>query len=159
MDKKAVRVKPKNECSELGGVCVISVGESDEYSGAYIPGVDYWHWSFDSYNDQWVAYAYPPAHIDREAWEPCEYCGGEKTLYQHTNSTKLFMNTFGKAATLVTECNACPPHADCCIKGISANSAFKINFCPECGRPLTPEAWVELEKRLSGSREWEEFRG
>ena len=88
--------------------------------------------------------------IDREAWEkPCDMCGGEKTLYQHTNTTKLFMNTFGKAATLVTECMTCPPYADCCMKGVSANSAFKINFCPECGRPLTSEAWAELKKRLS----------
>lgn len=90
------------------------------------------------------------AHIDREAWEPCKVCNGKTTLYQHTNSTKLFMNTFGQAATLVTECMACPPYADCCMKGISANSAFKINFCPECGRPLTPEAWEILEKRLRG---------
>ena len=91
-----------------------------------------------------------PAHIDREAWEPCEYCNGKTTLYQHTNSTKLFMNTFGKAATLVTECVACPPYADCCMKDISDNSAFRIKFCPECGRPLTEEAWAELEKRARG---------
>lgn len=95
--------------------------------------------------------AQPPAHIDREAWEkPCDMCGGKTTLYQHTNTTKLFMNTFGEASTLVTECMACPPYADCCMKGISANSAFKIKFCPECGRPLTDEAWAELEKRLRG---------
>lgn len=99
----------------------------------------------------WLAYAYPPTNIDREAWEkPCSMCGEKTTLYQHTNTTKLLMNTFGEAATLVTECMACPPYADCCMKGISANSAFKINFCPECGRPLTGEAWAELEKRLRG---------
>lgn len=101
------------------------------------------------YGKRWLAYAYPPAHIDREAWEnPCNMCGGKTTLYQHTNTTKLFMNTFGNAATLVTECMACPPYADCCMKGISANSAFKINFCPECGRPLTEKARAEREKRM-----------
>lgn len=105
----------------------------------------------DWYEEVGPAYARPPAHIDREGWEkPCGMCGGKTTLYQHTNTTKLFMNTFGEAATLVTECMACPPYADCCMKGISANSAFKINFCPECGRPLTEEAWAELEKRLRG---------
>ena len=105
--------------------------------------------TYSDYGVHFTAYAYPPAHIDREAWEkPCNMCGGKTTLYQHTNTTKLFMNTFGNAATLVTECTACPPYADCCMKDISANSAFKINFCPECGRPLTEEAWAELKKRM-----------
>ena len=93
-------------------------------------------------------YPYPLPHIDREAWEPCEVCNGKTTLYQHTNDTKLFMNTFGRAATLVTECVPCPPYADCCMKGISDNSAFKINFCPECGRPLTDEAVEMVMERL-----------
>lgn len=82
--------------------------------------------------------------------EPCEVCNGKKTLYQHTNSTKLFIDTLEEASTLVTECMACPPYAHCCMKGISANSAFKINFCPECGRPLTTEAWAMMAKRLRG---------
>lgn len=90
-----------------------------------------------------------PAHIDWKAWgKPCSVCGGKTTLYQQTNTTKLFVCTFGKAATLVTECVDCPPYADCCMKDVSANSAFKIKFCPECGRPLTEEARAELEKRL-----------
>lgn len=91
-----------------------------------------------------------PFHIDRSKWKPCEFCNGKTVLYQYTNSTKLFVNTFGGAATLVTECNDCPPYADCCMKDISANSAFRIKFCPECGRPLTEEAWAELERRLRG---------
>lgn len=66
----------------------------------------------------------------------CEFCGGGKTLYQQTRNTKLYINTFGKARTLVTECVQCPPFVKCCLKGISANSVFIINFCPECGRPL-----------------------
>lgn len=100
---------------------------------------------------QYTAYRRKKEHIDREAWEkPCSVCGGKTTLYQQTNTTKLFMSTFGKKATLVTECMACPPYADCCMKDISVNSAFKIKFCPECGRPLTEEARAELEKRLRG---------
>lgn len=114
-----------------------------------LQGISVKGYLLEEYGESWLAYAYPPAHIDREAWEkPCNMCGGKTTLYQHTNTTKLFMNTFGNAATLVTECTACPPYADCCMKDISANSAFKINFCPECGRPLTEEAWAELEKRI-----------
>lgn len=83
-----------------------------------------------------------------KVWGSCKVCNGEMTLYQHTNTTKLHMGTFGKATTLVTECNACPPHADCCMKGISANSAFIINYCPECGRPLTDEAVQMVMQRL-----------
>lgn len=90
----------------------------------------------------------PPIHIDRSKWESCEFCNGKTVLYQYTNSTKLFVNTFGGAATLVTECSDCPPYADCCMKDISANSAFRIKFCPNCGRPLTEEAWAKLERRL-----------
>lgn len=89
-------------------------------------------------------------NIDMESWKPCGMCGYGKTLYQHTHNTKLFINHFGETAMLVTECMSCPPYANCCMKGISANSEFKINFCPACGRPLTPEAWDELEKRLRG---------
>lgn len=113
-------------------------------------GVSEFYRDDDLREDGVKVYAYPPTHIDREAWEPCEYCNGKTTLYQHTNTTKLFMNTFGKAATLVTECIACPPYADCCMKDISADSAFRIKFCPECGRPLTEEGWAELEKRVRG---------
>ena len=83
-----------------------------------------------------------------KVWKPCKVCNGKTTLYQHTNTTKLFMNTFGKATTLVTECNACPPYADCCMKGISANSAFRISYCPECGRPLTDEAVQMVMERM-----------
>ncbi len=29
----------------------------------------------------------------------------------------------------------------------------KIKFCPFCGRPLTKEAWAELERRIGGNDE------
>ena len=66
----------------------------------------------------------------------CQYCKGKSALYQHTNHTRLYINTFGKARTLVTECIPCPPFANCCLKNNSARSAFIIKFCPECGRKL-----------------------
>ena len=119
-----------------------------------LQGISVKGYLLEEYGESWLAYAYPPAHIDREAWEkPCNMCGGKTTLYQHTNTTKLFMNTFGKAATLVTECNACPPYADCCMKGISMNSAFRISYCPECGRPLTDEAVDMVMERLEALHE------
>ena len=36
----------------------------------------------------------------------------------------------------------CP---DCCLWG-------RKRFCPECGRPLTEEAWTEMERRIGGKR-------
>ena len=72
--------------------------------------------------------AYPPAHIDREAWKPCECCkdaneihGWAMSVQKSKDGTRRMTNFEG---------------------------AFK--HCPECGRPLTPEAWAELEKRLRG---------
>lgn len=104
------------------------------------------NYDVDEYGTSWMAYRYQPVNLDE--WEPCEYCKGERAPYQHTHSTKLFIDTFGSARTLVTECNACPPYANCCAKDISVNSAFKIKFCPECGRPLTEESRAEWEKRM-----------
>lgn len=79
----------------------------------------------------WVAYAYPLAHIDREAWEPCEWCG----------------SVGGKPDNWV-----CSLEDD---NGYTVTNNHMVvcataNYCPVCGRPLTPEAWTELEKRLRG---------
>ena len=66
----------------------------------------------------------------------CEYCDGKRNEYQHTIDTKLSINTFEKARVLETECNRCPPYANCCMKNIPSRSVFLINFCPHCGRKL-----------------------
>lgn len=59
------------------------------------------------YGKTWTAYAYPPAHIDREKWGPCMWC--------------------------------------------VLNGQFGLNnYCSSCGRPLTEEAWAELERRVCG---------
>ena len=113
------------------GWCEVEIREKDPFAYVWWPGSEVEGIAkIEDYGKTWACYAYQLAHIDRKAWEkPCNMCGGRTTLYQHTNTTKLFMNTFGKAATLVTECVACPPYAECCMKGISANSAFiKIHF-------------------------------
>ena len=60
--------------------------------------------SLADYGKTWTAYAYQPAHIDREAWEPCMWCA----LY----------------------------------------AQFANKYCPSCGRPLTEEAWAELERKV-----------
>lgn len=74
---------------------------------------------FWCYGIGWLAYAYPPDSIDREAWEPCELCS-------------MPDGTPAKHLILAETCNG------------------EAKYCPECGRPLTPEAWGALGKRLRG---------
>ena len=81
--------------------------------------------TYSDYGTYFTAYAYPPAHIDREAWEPCGLCG---TLHE-------IMCRFSKK----TEYDQ------------STTSRYAMaRFCPNCGRPLTEETWAELEKRVRG---------
>lgn len=60
MDGEPAYVVPANEYSELGKWCVISIGDSDDYSCALVPGVEYWSWKFEGYGEQWLAYRRPP---------------------------------------------------------------------------------------------------
>lgn len=76
----------------------------------------------------WVAFSFPPAHIDREAWEPCEVCGKADNGITATYSTEDMQ---GFTST---------------IRHINAS------YCPKCGRPRTQEAWAELEKRARGRK-------
>ena len=71
---------------------------------------------FCGYGLNWLAYAYPPAHIDREAWKECPWCKSEYTVIDDDFGQPVHPNT--------------------------------IKFCWNCGRPLTEEAWDELEKRI-----------
>lgn len=77
---------------------------------------------FEGYGKFWKAYAYPPAHIDREAWtaEWIKYDG-------------------------YTECSKCKHWYD---SPESEDDGDRPAFCPSCGRAMTPEAWAELEKRM-----------
>ena len=85
----------------------------------------------DWYKQVGPAYAYSFAHIDRAAWEPCGACKDGKIT--------IHVPEFRAMA-------ACNQHMD--------HGAFdltlRLKFCPLCGRPLTEEAWAELEKRLRG---------
>lgn len=73
-------------------------------------------------------FPYHPTQIDREAWEPCGCCKDAQEIHGWAMSVQKSKDG--------TRCMT------------SFEGAFK--HCPECGRPLTPEAWDELEKRLRG---------
>lgn len=96
-------------------------------------GVDSYHTTrfYDTYEKDWLAYVYPPANIDREAWEPCELCHGNKL------DSVGVGDHFGLRVYLRGG-NKNPPENE------------RFQFCPKCGRPRTEEAWAELEKRLRG---------
>ena len=74
----------------------------------------------------WVAFSYPTAHIDREAWEPCGLCGtlNDEIMCRFSEKTEYDQSTTSRYAM--------------------------ARFCPNCCRPLTEEAWAELENRVRG---------
>lgn len=79
----------------------------------------------------WLAYPYPPAHIDRSKWEACDHC--KKACWNCNHN--LF------AVKEMTKC-------DDCVNQSKWEFLAYQNYCPKCGRPLTEEAWVELERRV-----------
>ena len=70
--------------------------------------------------------SYPPAHIDRSEWKPCVDC----RIKCRTCVVR------GKE-----KCARCEKYSEYVPEN---------NFCSNCGRPLTEEAWAELERRLRG---------
>lgn len=78
--------------------------------------------TYSEYGKYFIAYPYPPAHIDRSKWEFCLWCKDLQYL----------------------------PHEMCAGIKMPGGSEIGASFCPSCGRPLTEEAWAELERRVRG---------
>lgn len=72
--------------------------------------------------------------IDREKWQPCEVC------------TNGFLETAEKYRATDLYMDVDPP-----IIGAYGDDevSVSIKYCPMCGRPLTEEAWSELERRFT----------
>ena len=66
-----------------------------------------------------------PVKLDRDQWERCEWCKG-------------------CGAVICEEHNAMRPK--------KKRSVIAV-YCPNCGHPLTEEAWAELERRIGGAYE------
>ena len=77
-------------------------------------------------------YSYPPAHIDRSKWEPCAVC--------ENKTCRICIN-----AGVVSYGDPC---CECDATASGGSYYEHSNFCPHCGRPLTEEAWAELERRV-----------
>ena len=95
-------------------------------------------WNGDScfaerdYKKDWIAYT--AKRINREKWEPCgELCRNNCMTCDH-NADELFGD-----ADYCKDCHGC-----------SKWESSVHKFCERCGRPKTPEAWDELEKRMRG---------
>lgn len=105
------------------GICVATGA-----SGNYLKEKDY--------GKRWVAYAYKPAQVDRSAWEPCEFCGewigGECTPKEQDAGYTLYAGYSKQVA----------------VDDFWEDEIEDVQYCPKCGRPLTEEAWKELEQRL-----------
>lgn len=78
-------------------------------------------------------YAYAPAHIDLDAWDPCYAC---KSCGNCENSRKATM----ERVYYSHPCHSC----------LEFDNFEPVSFCRYCGRPLTEKACAELEKRLRG---------
>lgn len=61
--------------------------------------------------------------LDRSRWEGCDIC----------NNTPGIM--FGVITMSIG-------------KRFLSTDEHELKYCPECGRPLTEEAWAELERRI-----------
>lgn len=81
------------------------------------------------YGVDWLAYAYPPARIDREAWEPCEFCG------------KADFGEYG------FEIGRSYFKIACALGSWRFQTEEQFHFCPKCGRPLTEKARAEKAER------------
>lgn len=84
-----------------------------------------------SYGSDWLAYPYLPAHIDVKVF--CGNWEGEADGYAD-----------GELVYDVWRCG------DCGHVEETDDPDLLPRFCPRCGRAMTPEAWTELERRLSG---------
>ena len=80
-----------------------------------------------------TVYSYPPAHIDREAWTAKWIEDGDCEHKPHRIRDVKKWKKY--------KCSKC---------GYKAGRSNSRNYCPSCGRAMTPEAWAELERRLRG---------
>ena len=130
------QLREMRENTEIIGPSVLSswnglmaYGVLDEHTDdgiCAVVGVGVWLKEKD-YGKSWLAYAQQPAHIDREKWDGCEWCCDEILFDSEAMSLELLH-----------------PLRD------DNPQTVNPNYCPMCGRPLTEEAWAELERRVFG---------
>lgn len=122
MDDQPVKVKNLRYAESGLNTGVLTMYDpNDSDNGVYV-GCTFF--CIKDYGKIWLAYAYPPAHIDREAWTA-------EWIYPE--------NEFN-----LPRCSKC----GCNSK--DAQYSHKDNFCPKCGRAMTQEGRAIMENRLRG---------
>lgn len=72
--------------------------------------------------------------IDRTKWKPCEFC--------RNDDGRKILSFDGAGDSIIIEID----NWLACIE--SDSFGFLIEYCPKYGRPLTEQAWQELERRF-----------
>lgn len=81
-----------------------------------------------------------PAKLDRSRWEECPDCKGE-VFAKRRQYMRPVMEPLTPEQALMDKLTE--------LTGI-VYAKVKNEFCHTCGRPLTEEAWAELERRIGG---------
>lgn len=123
MHDEVVIVKTLEYGQESKGILDFS-DPNDSDNGVYV-GCSFY--SVEHYGDWWLAYAQKP--VDFENWEPCAKC---RSCFSCTHVVE----------------NARDP-GNVCFWCEHMEKFEPLNFCSNCGRPLTDEAKQMLEKRLT----------
>ena len=77
--------------------------------------------------------------LDRSQWEECGWCNAK--IY---GKTKSYFRSLLAPATYIEELRDK-------LEDLTGDVYVEIprRYCQNCGRPLTEEAWAELERRIS----------
>lgn len=78
--------------------------------------------------------------LDRSRWEECPDCKGE-VFAKRRQYMRPVMEPLTPEQALMDKLTE--------LTGI-VYVKVKNEFCPFCGRPLTEEAWAEMERRITG---------
>lgn len=83
--------------------------------------------------------------LDRSLWKGCQYCEADSEGY-----STVFKDDAGRSRRLYIP----EGEAAIVVPGEYNHKAYiKIGYCPFCGKPLTKEAWTELERRIGDNNE------
>lgn len=83
---------------------------------------------------------YRPVKLDRSRWEGCDYCAHHKDNVELCPMLSHDESDCDRGMYI---------HDGCLISNSGEFQYAEIKFCPMCARPLTEEAWAELERRIN----------